>query len=119
MFALVGLPTLLSVMSFALFFFFLFYGQRIQSFAVLRGIVRSLTRLETMRGEARGVVVDYLSQMRKAHAEEDSGGTGTRGGGGYDDPVVQRRIDGIIDYVTIPPVDMDPAGIVQKIEHLS
>jgi hypothetical protein len=119
MFAIVGLPTLLSVMSFALFFFYLFYGQRIQSFTVLRGIVRSLTRLETMRGEARGVVVDYLSQMRKAHAEEGSGGTGPRGGGGDGDSVVQQRIDGIIDYVTIPPVDMDPAGIVQKIEHLS
>jgi hypothetical protein len=119
MFAIVGLPTLLSVMSFALFFFYVFYGQRIQSFAVLRGITRSLARLETMRGEARGVVVDYLSQLRKAHAEA-SGGTGAGRGGGDDSvAVVQQRIDGIIDYVTIPPVDIDPGGIVQKIEHLS
>jgi hypothetical protein len=119
MFAIVGLPTFLSVMSFALFFFYVFYGRRIQSSAALGGIAKSLARLETMRGEARGVVVDYLSQVRKAHAE-DSCGTPTRGGGEDNSAaVVQQRIDRIIDYVTIPPVDMDPQGIVQKIEHLS
>lgn len=95
------LTTLISLVSFALVFFFVFYGPRIQSLSTVGSINRSLTRLEAMKGKARKTAVDYLV--------ETGGATGD----------FVERIDDIINYVTIMPLDIDPSGIVQKIEHLA
>ena len=95
------LPTFLSLLSFGLILFFIFYGPRIQSFATLRNIVRSIARLDAMKGTARSTVIDYLKSTGKSDGES------------------AKRVDGIINYVTIMPVDMDPSGIVGKVEHLA
>jgi hypothetical protein len=97
----IDLPTFLSLLSFGLIFFFVFYGARIQSYTTLGSIVNSLTRLETMKGTARETVVDYFKTAGKA--DGDFG----------------KRVDNIINYVTIMPVDMDPSGVIRKIEHLA
>jgi hypothetical protein len=103
MLAIFGLDllTFLSLLSFGLIFFFIFYAPRIQSVATLGSITRSLTRLEAMKGAARKTVVDYLSETGKANGD------------------LADRIDGIINYVAIMPVDIDPSGIIRKIEHLA
>ena len=95
------LPTFLSLLSFGLIFFFIFYGPRMQSFATLGNIVKSIAKLEAMKGTATMTVVDYVKETGKADAD------------------FVKRIDNIISYVTIMPVDMDPSGIVRKVEHLA
>ena len=103
MLAVLGLdlPTLLSLLSFGLIFFFIFYGPRVQSFSTLGNIVKSIAKLEALEGTARKTVVDYVKENGKVDGD------------------FTKRIDGIIDYVTIMPVDMDPSGIVRKVEHLA
>src|SRR5579862_6185415 len=94
-------PTFLSLLSFGLIFFFIFYGPRMQSFATLGSIVKNIAKLEALEGTARKTVVDYVKENGKADGD------------------FTKRIDGIIDYATIMPVDMDPNGIVRKVEHLA
>jgi hypothetical protein len=103
MFDVLGLdlPTFLSLLSFGLIFFFIFYGPRIQSYATLGNIVKSMAKLEAMKGTATKTVVDYVKETGKADGD------------------YAKRIDSIINYVTIMPVDMDPTGIVTKVEHLA
>ncbi len=54
-----------------------------------------------MKGTATRAVVDYVKETGKAEGD------------------FAKRIDNIINYVTIMPVDMDPTGIVRKVEHLA
>jgi len=97
----VDIPNLLSLLSFGLIFFLVFYGPRIQSFTTVGSVVKSLTKLETMKGSARATVVDYIKTTGKADGDFPS------------------RVDDIINYVTIMPVDIDPSGVIRKIEHLA
>jgi hypothetical protein len=95
------IPTFLSLISFGLIFFFIFYGPRVQSYVTLGNIVKSIDKLDEMKGTATRTVVDYVKQTGKADGD------------------FSKRIDNIINYVTIMPVDMDPSGIVRKVEHLA
>jgi hypothetical protein len=95
------LPTFLSLLSFGLILFFIFYGPRMQSFATLGNIVKSIARLEAMKSTATKTVVDYVRETGKVEGD------------------FAKRIDNIVNYVTIMPVDMDPTGIVRKVEHLA
>lgn len=95
------LPTFLSLLSFGLIFFFIFYGPRIQAYTTLGNIVRSIAKLEQLKGAATKTVVEYVSKTGKADGE------------------LPKRIESIINYVTIMPVDMDPTGLVRKVEHLA
>ncbi len=77
-----------------------FYQTRIQSYLALNDISRGLNRLKVMKDKARKEAIDYLVNVGKAPA----------------DPA--QRVDQFLDYVTIMPVDIDPAGLVGKIDHI-
>lgn len=96
----IDLNSLFSFLSYALFFVFILYGQRIQFYTTLSSIGRSLKRLDVMKDKARKETVDYVN----------SGKTGKD---------ITERIDQFLEYVTIMPVDLDPNGIVRKMEHLA
>jgi hypothetical protein len=89
--------TLLWVGSFIMFFF---YGSRLQTYNALREIGSGLNKLKGMRDKARKEAIDYLVNVGKAPS----------------DPA--QRVDQFLDYVTIMPVDMDPNGIVNKVDHI-
>ncbi len=91
------LITVLWVASFVVFFF---YGTRLQTYNALREIGSGLNRLKVMKDKARKEAIDYLVNVGKAP----------------NDPA--QRVDQFLDYVTIMPVDMDPAGIVGKLDHI-
>ena len=91
------LITVLWVASFVVFFF---YGTRLQTYNALREIGSGLNRLKVMKDKARKEAIDYLVNVGKAPS----------------DPA--QRVDQFLDYVTIMPVDMDPAGIVGKLDHI-
>ncbi len=94
------LNTIIYFVSLMFFVFYGFYGQRIQMYFALSDIGRGLNRLKLMRDKARKETIDYLVNTGKAS----------------NDP--SERVDQFLDYVTIMPVDMDPAGIVKKVDHI-
>ena len=77
-----------------------FYQTRIQSYLALNDINRGLTKLKGMKDKARKEAIEYLVNVGKAPS----------------DPT--QRVDQFLDYVTIMPVDTDPAGIIGKIDHI-
>jgi hypothetical protein len=77
-----------------------FYQTRIQSYLALNDISRGLNKLKVMKDKARKEAIDYLVNVGKASS----------------DPA--QRVDQFLDYVTIMPVDIDPAGLIGKIDHV-
>lgn len=78
----------------------MFWGQRLQLYVSLRDVGNALSRLKMMRDEARRSAVENVKRLGKPEK----------------DPT--PYIDRYIEYVFIPPVSMDPAGIVPKYDHL-
>ncbi len=78
---------------------FVFYGQRIQLYVTSGEINKAIKKLDRFRAEARTELINYVNQNLEPK----------------DDPT--KKIDRFLDYFTIMPVDMDPAGIVEKVRH--
>jgi hypothetical protein len=81
-------------------FIFLFYGTRIQAMVIMGDVRKSLEKLQGLKEKSRREAVDYLNNVCKAPTN------------------AQGRIDQTLEYFTIMPVDMDPNGIVGKLEHV-
>jgi hypothetical protein len=91
---------ILSIVYILFFVVFIFYGQRIQMYAAIREVEGSLYKLKYMREEARKTAIDTIKDVGKPK----------------DDPT--PRVDRYLDYFTISPQGMDPAGIVNKLDHI-
>ena len=76
------------------------YGQRIQMWQWLKQIEAGLVELKVMAIESRQSAIDTFKEYS---ASEDE---------------VAEGIDRWLDYFTIMPVDLDPAGILNRLEHL-
>jgi hypothetical protein len=92
--------TLLYMASLGFFIIYGLYATRIQVYFALNDIGRGLNKLKVMKDKARKEAIEYLTNVGK---------TGS-------DPT--QRVDQFLDYVTIMPVDMDPQGIVGKVDHV-
>ncbi|MEM3684662.1 MAG: DUF1512 domain-containing protein [Conexivisphaerales archaeon] len=79
---------------------FLFYGNRLQIYMSLRQVGKNLQALERMRTQSRQRIIDELTK----HGGEQS--------------LVKSEVDRILASIMIEPVNMDPSGIVYKLEHL-
>ena len=95
-----GLPTgdaisqILSLLFYVVFIVFLFYGQRIQMYVMIREVEGSLYKLKYMRDEGRKTAIETIKEIGKPQT----------------DPT--PRVDRYLEYFTIAPQSMDPAGIV-------
>ncbi|TLX96661.1 MAG: DUF1512 domain-containing protein [Thaumarchaeota archaeon] len=96
----VDLNSLFSLATYALFFVFILYGQRIQYYVTLGSISRSLNRLKVMEDGAKKEALDYITQGRGDKEE------------------ITERVNGVLEYVTILPESVDPSGVISKIEHV-
>ena len=95
------LTTYLYIVFFGLLFIVQFaFGTRLQSYFAINEISRGLNKLRVMKDKARKDAIDYLVNVGKS----------------ANDPT--QRVDQFLDYVTIMPVDMDPNGIVGKVDHV-
>jgi hypothetical protein len=83
-----------------LFLIFILYGQRIQIFSMLREVEAAIRRLEALKNEVRALTIGAIKEMGKP-VEDPTG-----------------KIDQILEFFTIPPVQLDPMGIVRKLEHI-
>ena len=79
---------------------FVFYGQRIQLVITANDIKKNITKLDEFKNNTRQELIDYIQNNLKPKGN----------------PV--KKIDTFIDYFTIMPVDLDPNGIILKINHL-
>lgn len=92
--------TIITVIYLGGFLVFMLYGQRLQVYMALGDIGRGLNKLKLMKDKSRKEAIDYLVNVGKAPK----------------DPT--ERVDQFLDYVTIMPVDIDPQGLVGKIDHV-
>ena len=84
---------------------FVFYGQRIQLQITSGEIKKSIKKLEMFKNTGRAELVHYIQNNCDGVSTIPS------------TPQLENRIDQFLDYFTIPPVDLDPNGIIPKIKH--
>jgi hypothetical protein len=85
---------------YGIFVAFIFYGQRIQMYVMLREVESRLLVLKLMRDEGRKTAISTIKEIGKPK----------------DDPA--DSVDRFLEYITISPQGMDPTGIVWKLEHV-
>lgn len=90
------------IVSFAIIPFFMLYAQKFQSRVILGEISKSLVKLKTMKETARKEAVDYVKTAVRTSAPSDPA----------------AGVDKFLEYFTIMPVDLDPSGIVRKLDHI-
>ena len=94
------LDQILQIAYFASFFLVFVYGTRIQTTIVLVGVKRSLGRLGQFKKAARDSVLTSALRFKADQKE------------------VESRVDRLTGSFAITPVNMDPHGIVPKLEHV-
>ena len=82
------------------FVVFMFYGQRIQMYVMIREVENSLFKLKFMKDEGRKTAISTIKEIGKPSTDPST------------------RVDRYLDYFTITPQSMDPAGIVYKLDHI-
>src|SRR3972149_2596843 len=98
--AQVDFSWIFNVLFYVIFIVFIFYGQRIQMYVMLREVEGSLFKLRHIKDEGRKITVETIKEIGKPQT----------------DPTA--RIDRFLEYFTISPQNLDPAGIVWKLEHI-
>jgi len=79
---------------------FVFYGQRIQLIISSNDIKKDISKLEEFTSDSRHKLIHYIRNNLNPKV----------------DPV--KKIDSFLDYFTVMPIDLDPNGIIPKINHL-
>jgi len=94
------LSWILNFLFWIVFIVFIFYGQRLQLYVMLREVEGSLYKLKYIRDEGRKRAIETIREIGKPNVDPTS------------------RVDRFLEYFTIQPQSMDPAGIVWKLEHI-
>lgn len=94
------LGTIVNMAWFIFIFFSIFYGQRIQMWNMLREVGGHLNRFKIMRDDGRRTAISTIKKIGKSQV----------------DPTA--RVDQFLEHIAIEPVNLDPSGIVWKLEQL-
>ncbi len=94
-----GTNDLLTVVYLAFFFVFIVFGQQLQYYISIGGVSRAVDRLMTSKERASKQTLDYILAGRPA------GDTA-------------KRLDQLLEFVTIMPETLDPAGVVPKMQQV-
>jgi hypothetical protein len=82
------------------FFIIFFYNQRMQLWMMQKQIEIAVRELETMNKEGKDILVKLINERGKPK----------------EDP--RSQINTLMDFVTVQPVDLDPAGVIHRLEHI-
>ncbi len=85
---------------YGVFIVFIFYGQRIQMYIMIREVENSLRKLKYLKEEGRKTTIETIKEIGKPTTDPSA------------------RVDRFLEYFTIGPQNMDPAGIVYKLDHI-
>jgi len=91
---------IIQILWLAFFIFYLLYGQKLQVKIMLKEIEGSLFKLKMIRDRGREIAISTVKKFSK-HGNDPT-----------------ERVDRLLEYVYIPPVDLDPYGIIKRLEHL-
>ena len=94
------ISTILNLVYMGVFVFFMFFSQKIQALLMTRQVSRALTKLKIMRDKAKQAISTAIIDVGRPAG----------------DP--KPRLERLLQFFTIPPEGMDPAGVVQRLEHL-
>jgi hypothetical protein len=94
-----SIQQILSLIFYAIFFFYLFFGQQLQVQRILLSISGALNKIKDAQDRSRREIIDFLQKND------------------YKGDAISH-INTLIEYFTISPVDLDPTGLVKKIEHI-
>jgi hypothetical protein len=95
-----SISQILSILFYVVFIVFLFYGQRIQMYVMIREVEGSLYKLKYIKEEGRKITIETIKEIGKPQTDPSA------------------RVDRYLEYFTISPQSMDPAGIVYKLDHI-
>jgi hypothetical protein len=95
-----SVSSILSMIFYVIFIVFIFYGQRIQMYVMIREVEGSLYKLKYIKEEGRKITIETIKEIGKPQTDPSA------------------RVDRYLDYFTISPQSMDPAGIVYKLDHI-
>jgi hypothetical protein len=91
---------IISMLFYVVFIVFIFYGQRIQMYVMIREVEGSLYKLKYIKEEGRKITIETIKEIGKPQTDPSA------------------RVDRYLEYFTISPQSMDPAGIVYKLDHI-
>jgi hypothetical protein len=91
---------IMNVLFYVIFVVFIFYGSRIQTYVMIREVEGSLYKLKYIKEEGRKMAVETIKEVGKPQT----------------DPTA--KVDRFLEYFTIAPQTLDPAGVVWKLEHI-
>jgi hypothetical protein len=95
-----SITQVLSLVMYVFFIGFIFYGQRIQMYIMIREVENSLHKLRRIKEEGKKIAIDVIKELGKPAIDPSP------------------RVDRYLEYFTIAPQSMDPAGIVAKLDHI-
>jgi hypothetical protein len=95
-----SISNIISILFYGVFIVFIFYGQRIQMYVMIREVEGSLYKLKYIKEEGRKITIETIKEIGKPQT----------------DPTA--RVDRYLEYFTIQPQSMDPSGIVYKLDHI-
>jgi hypothetical protein len=95
-----SISNIISILFYGVFIVFIFYGQRIQMYVMIREVEGSLYKLKYIKEEGRKITIETIKEIGKPQT----------------DPTA--RVDRYLEYFTITPQSMDPSGIVYKLDHI-
>lgn len=95
-----SITQIISLLSYVFFIVLIFYGQRIQMYVMIREVENSLHKLKHIKEEGRKNAIDAIKEIGKPSVDPSA------------------RVDRYLEYFTIGPQGMDPAGIVNKLDHV-
>jgi hypothetical protein len=95
-----SITQVLSLVMYVFFIGFIFYGQRLQMYIMIREVENSLHKLRHIKDEGRKTAIDVIKEIGKPTADPSA------------------RVDRYLDYFTIGPQGMDPQGLVYKLDHI-
>jgi hypothetical protein len=90
----------IGLISMVFFVFIFFYAQKLQMRMMMRDVEGSLHKLKSIKDEGRKNAIETLKEVGKSTVD------------------IAPRVDRCLDYFTISPQGMDPAGIVAKLDHI-
>jgi hypothetical protein len=95
-----SISNIINILFYGVFIIFIFYGQRIQMYVMIREVEGSLYKLKYIKEEGRKITIETIKEVGKPQT----------------DPTA--RVDRYLEYFTISPQSMDPSGIVHKLDHI-
>ena len=88
---------------FVLIFVSIFYGQKIQGWKAAKVIQGGLDKLKKWNDECKEILVSNFKECaNKKKTQKD----------------LMLQLEDFITFVTIPPVSLDPYGIISKFDHV-